>query len=292
MNTSLFDIVAVGGAGVAAGAINAMAGGGTLIAFPCLLALGVPTVSANITVTVGQTPGYLAGAWAQREDLGSGLRSARRLAIFAGVGAIVGALLLQVTPNSLFKAIVPFLILAACVALVFQDRVRDWVKARSPEPAPAETDDAATGLGPQSEDAAGVAPQSEDAAAGPGSDAVVGGDSPWLLPIIIALGGIYGGFFGAGLGIMILALLGLFSDAGMVRNNAVKQVLAFVINLIAAVVFVLGRHVAWSLVPSLAVGAIIGGVVGARAVRLVKPVYLRTFVVLFGLAVAIDFWAG
>lgn len=271
MNTSLFDIVAVGGAGVAAGAINAMAGGGTLIAFPCLVALGVPTVSANITVTVGQTPGYLAGAWAQRADLGSGLRSARRLAIFAGVGAGVGALLLQVTPNSLFKAVVPFLILAACVALVLQDRVRDWVKARSPEPAPVETDDGAGGRH---------------------SEAVVGGDSPWLLPIIIALGGIYGGFFGAGLGIMILALLGLFSDAGMVRNNAVKQVLSFVINLIAAIVFALGRHVAWSLVPSLAVGSIIGGIVGARAVRVVKPLYLRTFVVLFGLAVAIDFWVG
>lgn len=270
MNTSLLDIVAVGGAGLAAGAINAMAGGGTLIAFPCLVALGVPTVSANITVTVGQTPGYLAGAWAQRADLGSGLRSARRLAIFAGVGAVVGALLLQVTPNSLFKAVVPFLILAACVALVFQDRVRDWVKARSPEPAPAETD---------------------DGGADPPPETVVGGSSAWLLPIIIALGGIYGGFFGAGLGIMLLALLGLFSDAGMVRNNAVKQVLSFVVNLIAAVVFALGRHVAWALVPSLAVGSIIGGIIGGRAVRLVKPVYLRTFVVLFGLAVAIDFWA-
>lgn len=273
MNTTLLDIVAVGGAGLAAGAINAMAGGGTLIAFPCLVALGVPTVSANITVTVGQTPGYLAGAWAQREDLGSGLRSARRLAIFAGVGALVGALLLQVTPNSLFKAVVPFLILAACVALVLQDRVRDWVKARSPEPEPA----------PE------VA--SEPSAAGSPSEAVVGGNSPWLLPVIIALGAIYGGFFGAGLGIMILALLGLFSDAGMVRNNAVKQVLSFVINLIAAVVFALGRHVAWSLVPSLALGSIIGGIIGGRAVRVVKPVYLRTFVVLFGLAVAIDFWA-
>ena len=112
-----------------------------------------------------------------------------------------------------------------------------------------------------------------------------------MLPIIIALGGIYGGFFGAGLGIMILALLGLFSDAGMVRNNAVKQVLSFVINLVAAIVFALGRHVAWSLVPSLAVGSIIGGILGGRAVRWVKPLYLRTFVVLFGLAVAIDFWA-
>ncbi|MDQ6836965.1 MAG: sulfite exporter TauE/SafE family protein [Actinomycetota bacterium] len=260
MNTSLLDIIAVGGAGLAAGAINAMAGGGTLIAFPCLVALGVPTVSANITVTVGQTPGYLAGAWAQRADLGSGLRSARRLAIFAGVGAVVGALLLQITPESVFKAVVPFLILAACGALVFENRVRSFVRGRSPG-APAE-------------------------------DAVVGGGSAWLLPMVIAAGGVYGGFFGAGLGIMILALLGLFSDAGMVRNNAVKQVLSFVINLIAAVVFALGRHVAWSLVPSLAVGSIIGGILGARAVRLVKPVYLRTFVVLFGLAVAIEFWAS
>ena len=112
MTTTLLDIVAVGGAGMAAGTINAMAGGGTLIAFPCLVALGVPTVSANVTVTVGQTPGYLAGAWTQRADLGSGLRAARRLAVFAGVGAVIGALLLQVTPNNVFRDVVPFLILA------------------------------------------------------------------------------------------------------------------------------------------------------------------------------------
>ena len=89
---------------------------------------------------------------------------------------------------------------------------------------------------------------------------------------------------------MILALLGLFSDAGMVRNNAVKQVLAFVINVVAAVLFAVGHHVVWSLVPSLAAGSVIGGIIGARAVHLVKPVWLRSFVVLFGLAVAIDFW--
>jgi hypothetical protein len=289
VNTSLLDVLAVGGAGVAAGAINAMAGGGTLIAFPALVALGVPTVSANITVTVGQTPGYLAGAWAQRADLGSGLRSSRRLVIFAAVGAVAGALLLQVTPNSVFKAVVPFLILAACVALVFQDRVRDWVKARSPDPGP-EPGGASTG---PEDGTAGVGGAADAAGAGGApAEAVVGGNSPWLLPIIIALGGIYGGFFGAGLGIMILALLGLFSDAGMVRNNAVKQVLSFVINLIAAVVFALGRHVTWSLVPSLAIGSILGGMVGGRAVRLVKPVYLRAFVVLFGVAVAINFWVG
>ncbi|MDQ6783381.1 MAG: sulfite exporter TauE/SafE family protein [Actinomycetota bacterium] len=272
MNTGLLDIVAVGGAGVAAGAVNAMAGGGTLIAFPCLVALGVPTVSANITVTVGQTPGYLAGAWTQRADLGSGLRAARRLAVFAGAGALAGALLLQVTPDSLFKTVVPFLILAACAALVFQDRVRDWVKARPPESAVPGHDAATSETGTSRE--------------------AVCGESAWLLPAIIALGGIYGGFFGAGLGIMILALLGLFSDAGMVRNNAVKQVLAFVINLIAAAVFAVGRHVSWSLVPSLAIGSIIGGIIGARTVHLVRPLYLRTFVVLFGLAVAIDFWVG
>jgi hypothetical protein len=288
VNTSLLDILAVGGAGVAAGAINAMAGGGTLIAFPALVALGVSTVSANITVTVGQTPGYLAGAWAQRADLGSGLRSSRRLAIFAGVGALAGALLLQVTPNSVFKAVVPFLILAACAALLFQDRVRDWVKARSPEPDPEPAGEAGgAGDGGEAGGAGGAA-----GAGGAPAEAVVGGKSPWLLPFIIALGGIYGGFFGAGLGIMILALLGLFSDAGMVRNNAVKQVLSFVINLIAAVVFALGRHVTWSLVPSLAIGSILGGMLGGRAVRLVKPVYLRTFVVLFGLAVALNFWVG
>lgn len=259
LTTTLLDIVAVGGAGLAAGTINAMAGGGTLIAFPCLVALGVPTVSANVTVTVGQTPGYLAGAWAQRTDLGSGWRAAQRLAVFGGIGAVIGALLLQVTPNRVFRDVVPFLILAACAALILQDRLRDWVRARESTP---------------------------PSASSPG----VGTGSAGLLPVAVALGGIYGGFFGAGLGIMFLALLGLFSDAGLMRNNAVKQALSFVVNVVAAVLFAFGHHVIWSLVPSLAAGSIIGGIVGARAVRLVKPVWLRTFVVLFGLAVAIDFW--
>lgn len=89
---------------------------------------------------------------------------------------------------------------------------------------------------------------------------------------------------------MMLAILGLFSDAGMVRNNAVKQVLSFVINLVAAIVFALGRHVDWALVPTLALGSVLGGIAGARAVHVVKPGWLRAFVVAFGVAVAIDFW--
>lgn len=265
MNVAFLDIAAVGGAGIVAGGINAMAGGGTLIAFPSLVALGVPTVAANVTVTVGQTPGYLAGAWSQRADLANQLRATRQLSVFGGVGAVAGALLLEVTPNGVFKVVVPFLIVVSCAALVGQDRVRDWVRDRAASALPA------------------PAPGTADA----------GSARPSLtLSLVIAAGGVYGGFFGAGLGIMMLAVLGLFSDEGVVRNNAVKQVLAFVINLAAAAAFALGHHVRWALVPSLAVGAIVGGVLGGRAVRHVNPRLLRGFVVVFGLAVAIDFWVG
>ena len=260
MSLSPFDFAAAGGATLVAGAVNALAGGGTLVSFPTLVAVGVPALSANVTNTVALCPGYFSGAWAQRDDLRSQRTRLRWLAAAAGLGGLTGSALLEVTPEATFRSAVPWLVLLSCGLLAGQDRVRGWV-----------------GKGP----AAGTG-----AAAAPARDGV---PSRWLL-LLSFLGAVYGGFFGAGLGIMLLALFGLFLEDTLVRVNALKQALSLVINVVAAIFFAASGHVRWELVPVMAVAAVIGGAVGGRLVRVVNQVWLRRVVVVFGVAVAIDFF--
>jgi uncharacterized protein len=252
------DFAAAGGATLVAGAINALAGGGTLVSFPTLVAIGVPALSANVTNTVALCPGYFSGAWAQRDDLRSQRTRLRWLAAAAGLGGLTGSALLEVTPEATFRSAVPWLVLLSCGLLAGQDRVRRWV-----------------GKAP----AAGVGQA-------PAQDGV---PSRWLL-LLSFLGAVYGGFFGAGLGIMMLALLGLFLEDTLVRVNALKQALSLAINVLAAIFFAASGHVRWELVPVMAVAAVIGGTVGGRLVRVVNPLWLRRAVVVFGVAVAIDFF--
>lgn len=266
MSLSPFDYVVVGGATVVAGAVNALAGGGTLISFPTLVAVGVPSLPANVTNTVALCPGYLSGTVAQREDLAGQRTRAAWLAVVAGAGGLIGSALLEVTPEATFRAVVPYLLVLSCVLLLAQDRVRTWVRARSERRAGVP---------------AGV-PVGE-----PGASAE---RPPLALQATVLLGAVYGGFFGAGLGIMVLALLGLFLDDTLVRVNAVKQLLQFVINVFAAILFAVSGHVRWELVPVMGVAGLVGGTLGGRLVRVVNPTWLRRFVVVFGLAVAIDFW--
>jgi len=254
------DFAAAGGATLVAGAINALAGGGTLVSFPTLVAIGVPALSANVTNTVALCPGYFSGAWAQRDDLRSQRTRLRWLAAAAGLGGLTGSALLEVTSEATFRAAVPWLVLLSCGLLAGQDRVRRWV-----------------GKGPAAEAGTGPAPARD------------GVPSRWLL-LLTYLGAVYGGFFGAGLGIMLLALLGLFLEDTLVRVNALKQALSLAINVLAAIFFAASGHVRWELVPVMAVAAVIGGTVGGRLVRVVNPVWLRRAVVVFGVAVAIDFF--
>jgi uncharacterized membrane protein YfcA len=264
------DLALAGVAALGAGAVNALAGGGTLLSFPALVAIGVPSLPANVTNTVSLCPGYFSGTYAQRADLAPQMPKVARLAVAGVAGGLIGSALLEVTPEHAFRSAVPWLILLSCVLLLSQDRVRGWVKARTE---------------------AKVA--SGDRVGGETPALAEGADLPGpIMYLAVFAAAVYGGFFGAGLGIMLLAILGLFSDDRLVRVNAVKQALAFVINICAAVLFAATGHVRWELVPVMAVAALIGGNIGGRLSRVVNPTILRRVVVLFGIAVAVQFWVS
>jgi uncharacterized membrane protein YfcA len=281
MDFSVLDYVAAAAAAGAAGAINAVAGGGTLVSFPTLVALGVPAVSANVTNTVSLLPGYLAGSWAQRQDLRPQLRPARPLAIAALVGGLGGSILLVTIPASAFRIAVPYLILLACGLLAAQDRIRDWLR---PPGAIDRGSRTALGAGPGGgADPAGPEPVS------PSTQTI--DCSPILIVTVLAVA-VYGGFFGAGLGIMLLAVLGLFSAEPLGRVNALKQALSFLINAVAAVFFAFSGHVQWQLVPVMATASVLGGSTGGRLVQVIDAVMLRRVVVVVGVVVAVVFWVS
>ncbi len=289
MSLDAIDFALAGGATLVAGAVNALAGGGTLVSFPTLVAIGVPALSANVTNTVALCPGYLSGTVAQREDLQGQRRRVRALGVAAAIGGLTGSVLLEITPESAFRSVVPWLLVLSCVLLAGQDRTRAWVKARS---ATGDTTGAPRGATTVDGWATPARREPAGAAGAPGDRAAVVdvGRPSWILLGTIFLGAVYGGFFGAGLGIMMLALLGLFLDDSLIRINAVKQALQLIINVVAAAFFAISGHVRWELVPVMAVAALVGGTVGGRLSRVVNPTWLRRAVVVFGLAVAVDFW--
>jgi uncharacterized membrane protein YfcA len=237
-------------AALAAGAINALAGGGTLLTFPVLTAVGIPAVAANMTNTVALCPGYLGGILAQRKDL-QGQTGRLWLFIPAGViGGLLGALLLRVTNEGVFRELVPYLILAGVVLLALQERVRNWLTRR--------------------------------AQAG-GSVAV---SERWGM-IPVGLAAVYGGYFGAGLSVIVLAVLGLIIDDSLTRINAVKQVISFGANVAAAAFFVFSRQVVWPVALVMFLGALLGGVLGGKLAGRVKPAVLRRIVVVIGAVAAV-----
>ncbi len=236
-----------GVAAIAAGAVNAVAGGGTLITFPVMTAIGVPAIRANATNTVSLCPGYVGGTYAQRKDLDGLVRGLRPQLIAAALGGLAGSVLLIVTSEAVFRQIVPFLILTACALLGFQDRLRAWLFSRSPE-----------------------------------------ARSHVVLEVAAtALAAVYGGYFGAGLGIMLIAVLGLFSDLPFTRLNAVKQLLSLVVNVCAASFLVFSGRVEWTLVAVMAPASLIGGHFGGRLAGVLPPKRLRACVIVFGVIVAL-----
>lgn len=243
------DFILVGLAAVAAGLVNALAGGGTLITFPMLTAVGIPAVAANITNTVALVPGYLGATLAQRGDLRGQERRLWLLIPAAVVGGLGGGLLLLNTGEKLFRDLVPYLILLASGLLAVQDPVRRWLTAR----------------------AAGGAGQLPDGAA--------------VLPV--GLAAVYGGYFGAGLSVIVLAVLGLTINESLTRLNGLKQLIAFVVNVAAAIFFLFSGRVVWSAVAVMAVCALAGGALGGRLAGSIRPTTLRRTVVLIGVAVAL-----
>jgi len=299
------DDLAAAGAALLAGVVNAVAGGGTLISFPALVGLGVGAVPANVTNTVSLVPGYLAASWAQREDLRPQAQRARGLLVWSAAGGLAGAGLLIVIPGSAFRVAVPYLLLLSCGLLLAQGPVRALVvrrQAASASRAGAAAGPGAVagagvgagtgaGAGAVAEPGAGAgAGASAGAAAVAGSTAAAGASLAMRLSVFAAA--VYGGFFGAGLGILLLAVLGIFDDQPLIQTNALKQLLSFAVNVVAAVGFCFSGRVRWDLAPIMAVAALAGGALGGRLARVVDAGLLRLLVVVAGLAVAVSFWVA
>ena len=246
----------------AAGAINSVAGGGTLLSFPAALAAGLPPLMANATNAVALTPGSLAAAWSYRHFLGDKRALAALLALPATVGAVLGAIILRHTSPGVFAAIVPWLLLAATLVMLLQELRR--LRARTP---------AAVDLNP---------PNAPNATS----------ESRARLALVIFfqfLVGIYGGYFGAAMGIVMLAYLSLIGGMQIHQMNAIKNALAGLVNGVASVYFVARGMVDGRTAALMTVGAILGGVAGARVARRIPPRVVRWMVIVIGLGLAAVF---
>jgi uncharacterized protein len=249
-----WEALALLAAGTVAGAINAVVGSGTLVTFPTLLAFGYAPVLANVTNTVGLVPGSLSGAVGYRRELAGQGRRVARLSVSSVLGGITGAVLLLVLPEDAFQAIVPVLIGLACVMVIIQPRVTARLQARE-DHTPREH-------------------------AGP------------LLYTGIYLAGIYGGYFGAAQGVLLIAIMGLLLDEHLQRINAAKNVLALLVNAVAAGIFIAVTDVAWSAAALIAIGSTAGGQVGALVGRRIPQPVLRGIVVLVGLIAMVQILAA
>ncbi|MCW2545036.1 MAG: hypothetical protein JWM40_2588 [Frankiales bacterium] len=237
------------GAGALAGAINAVAGGGTLVSFPALLAVGISPVTANVTSSVGLLTGYAGGSVAYRRELEGQRDRVRALALAGVIGGVAGALLLLVTPGDRFRALVPYLILLSSLLLAVQPQVARRLADRGE------------------------------------------GRSAWQAAAGVGIAAVYGSYFGGGLGVILLAVLGLLIADELHRLNALKGVLSLIINLAGVAVFLIAGRVDWLAAGLLAVGALVGATFGVRLARRLPGQSVRVFVVAAGIAVAVTLFA-
>jgi uncharacterized membrane protein YfcA len=250
---SLFNEVLIFLAAMIAGFINAIAGGGTLVSFPVLLAIGIPPIVANITNTVALVPGTIGGMWAQRNLFQSQYRRLLKLLPVAIVGGVAGGLLIINTSESSFRSIIPYLILLATLLLAAQVRIKNWVVSR---------------MGNIHHEK----------------------HNPVFMMTMVFLAAIYGGYFGAGLGVILMAVLGLVTDDSLTRLNFLKQALGFIINLAAAIYFAFSGKVDWWVAFVMVFGSILGGWIGGKLAGKIKPEMLRWIVVTAGLIAAMIFF--
>lgn len=244
------EALAIGAAAVAAGGINAVVGSGTLITFPTLLAFGYPPVLANVSNTLGLLPGTVTAAFGYRRELRGQLRRVLRFGAGSFLGGLIGALLLLKLPESAFGAVVPVLILGACVLVLLQPRVSRWSAERRSR---------------------------------------VGGREDGGVPMWCGvLGtGMYGGYFGAAQGVILMALFGSFLQEDLQRLNAAKNVLASIVNGVAASVFIMVARIDWTIVGVIACGATLGGMLGARIGRRLPPRVLRGVIITVGVTASV-----
>lgn len=242
-----FEVLIVLAAGVGAGTINAVVGSGTLMTFPALLAVGLPPVLANVSNTVGLAPGTAAGALGYRRELAGQRGRTLRLIPASLAGAVIGGVLLLKLPGSAFDAVVPGLILLGCLLVVLQP----WLSQKINLP------DGAQHRG-----------------------------AWWVWPAVLAAG-VYGGYFGAAQGVLLMAILGIGLDHDLQRMNGIKNVLATVVNGVAAIFFIVVADVDWLAAGLIAAGSTIGGLLGGRYGRRLPPVALRGVIVLIGVTAVV-----
>ena len=248
---SLVEALAILGAGFAAGVINAVVGSGTLITFPTLIAFGYPAFLANVSNTVGLIPGIGSGIFAYRRELSGQTRRLCTLGVFSLLGGTVGSILLLQLPGAVFDHVIPALILVACTLVIAQSRLSKWLAHRR----------------------AGHPHGGLPLAAG------------------VFLTGIYGGYFGAAQGVILISLLGIFLNDELQRLNGAKQILAGITNAVAALMFISFTHIAWGPAGLIAGGATIGGYIGGRYGRLLPARILRPLIVVIGVIAAVHLLA-
>ena len=240
------EAVLIALAGVAAGTINTVVGSGTLITFPTLLAFGVPPVTANVSNTVGLVPGSMSGVFGYRRELAGQRARVLRLGAASLVGGVAGALLLLWLPSSAFDAIVPALIALGVVLVLLGPRIQRSVAARA-------------------ESRGGIPDH-----------------GVWWVWPAVAAAGIYGGYFGAAQGVLLMAILGIGVADSMQRHTATKNVLALIVNAVAALVFIAVADIDWTVAGLIAIGSVIGGQIGATVGRRLPPVLLRAVIATVG----------
>ena len=244
---SVLEVLAILAAGMAAGTINTIVGSGTLVTFPVLLFLGFPPLSANVSNNIGLVAGGVSGSYGYRHELTGNARMLRRLMPLSFVGSVIGAALLLVLPAAAFKAIVPALIVVALVLVLVGPRLQAIGAARHDE---------------------GAAP----------------GWHAWLIGIGVLVAGMYGGYFGAAQGVLLMGLFSALSTEPLQRLNGYKNVLSLIVNFVAAIMFVIFARdqINWTVALLIGIGAFVGGVIGARVGRRIPPTALRGLIILIG----------
>ncbi|MGH8877808.1 MAG: sulfite exporter TauE/SafE family protein [Stackebrandtia sp.] len=235
-------------AGLAAGSVNALAGGGSLITFPALVTIGLPPVTANVTNSISVCPGYLAAVAASRADLAGQRRRALSLTPVAVLGTACGAALLLLTPAAAFEAVVPFLVIGAAQVLAFQTQIRKLVGH------------------PHS-----MSPRRRNLS----------------LQLLAGIGCVYGGYFGAALGVMMVACLALVLDETLARISALKNSVSATVGVVTIVIYSAFAPVEWAAVAVVAPSTLVGGYLGAKLARVLPQKVLRAFIVTFGLVIGV-----
>jgi uncharacterized membrane protein YfcA len=246
---SPLEAIAIGLAGLAAGTINTVVGSGTLNTFPTLLAFGVPPVTANVSTTIGLVPGSVSGALGYRRELEGQRPRILRIGLASLIGGVLGGVLLLVLPDDAFSAIVPALVGLGILLVVFQPRIQRWVAARH-------------ALGARAHHATYGA--------------------WWVWPAVL-VAGLYGGYFGAAQGVLLMGILGVGIQETLQRLNALKNVLAAIVNAVAGLLFAFVADVDWQIVALIGVGSVIGGQLGATVGRRLPAPVLRATIVVVGL---------